>query len=45
MARNNELKDFIKHVNKETLASTALSATKFTEQGIPEPGTKDDNQD
>ena len=45
MARNGELKNFIKSVNKETILPTSLSATKFTSEGLPEPGTADDNQD
>jgi hypothetical protein len=43
MARNGELKNFIKSVNKETILPTSLSATRFTEEGLPEPGTVDDN--
>lgn len=45
MARNNELDDFWKVINKTTLASTELS-TKLNDNGIGyKPGTKDDNQD
>jgi hypothetical protein len=45
MARNNELEDFWKVVNKTTLASPELS-TKLNDDGIGyKPGTKEDNQD
>ena len=45
MARNNELDDFWKVVNKTTLAPTELS-TQLNDNGIGyKPGTKDDNQD
>lgn len=45
MARNNELEDFWKTVNKTTLASKELS-TQLNEDGTGyKPGTKEDNQD
>lgn len=45
MARNNELEDFWKVVNKTTLASPELS-TKLNDDGIGyKQGTKEDNQD
>ena len=45
MARNNELEDFWKTVNKTQLASTELS-TQLNDNGIGyKPGTKEDNQD
>ena len=45
MARNNELDDFWKAINKTKLASTELS-TKLNEDGIGyKQGTKEDNQD
>jgi hypothetical protein len=45
MARNNELDDFWKTVNKTTLASKELS-TQLNDNGIGyKPGTKEDNQD
>lgn len=45
MARNNELDDFWKVVNKTTLAPTELS-TQLNDNGIGyKPGTKDNNQD
>jgi hypothetical protein len=45
MARNNELDDFWKTVNKTTLAPTELS-TQLNDDGIGyKPGTKEDNQD
>lgn len=45
MARNNELDDFWKVIDKTTLASKELS-TQLNDNGIGyKPGTKDDNQD
>jgi hypothetical protein len=45
MARNNELDDFWKVINKTQLASTELS-TQLNEDGVGyKQGTKDDNQD
>ena len=45
MARNNELEDFWKTVNKTTLASKELS-TQVNDNGTGyKPGTKEDNQD
>lgn len=45
MARNNELDDFWKVINKTELAPTNLS-TKLNSDGVGyQPGTKEDNQD